>query len=87
MSYACFTHFVMLHHSLGHYSLGRPDICLCQSWLVIGQFGCSGLPPSDANFGKGEGPPVNVKFVQYNFFNSWSNHTKLSDCDDYIAVL
>ena len=23
----------------------------------------------------------------YNFLNSWSNHTKLLDCDDYIAVL
>ncbi len=48
------------------YSLGRRDVCLRQSRLVIGQFGCSGLPPSDANFGKGEGPPlkVNVKIFQ-----------------------
>ena len=37
------------------HSLGPPDVCLRQSWLVIGQFGCSrNLPPSDANFGKGE---------------------------------
>ncbi len=28
--------------------LGRPDVCLRQTRLVIGQFGCSGLPPSDA---------------------------------------
>ena len=48
------------------HSLGRPDACLRQSRLVIGQFGCSRLPPSDANFGKGEGPPlkVNVKIFQ-----------------------
>ena len=47
-------------------SLCRPDVCLRQSLLVIGQFGCSCLPPSDANFGKGEGAPlkVNVKIFQ-----------------------
>ncbi len=48
------------------YSLDRPDICLRQSRLVIGQFGCSGLPPSDAKPCKGEAQPlkVNVKIFQ-----------------------
>ena len=73
--------------------VGLARVCLRQSRLVIGQFGCSGLPPSDANFGKGEGPAgpslkVNVNFFQLGttFFNSWSNQTKLSDCDDYCAL-
>ncbi len=46
--------------------LGQPDVCLRQSRLVIGQFGCSGLPPSEANFGQGESLPlkVNVKISQ-----------------------
>ncbi len=35
-------------------SLGRHFVGLRQSLLVIGQFGCSGLPPSDAISGKGE---------------------------------
>ena len=32
---------------------------------------------------------VNVKIIQLGttFFYSWSNHMKLSDCDDYITVL
>ena len=63
------------------------NICLHQSRLVIGQFGCSGLPPSDA---KGK-PAIESERTSistwYNYFNSWSNHAKLSDFDHYIAVL
>ncbi len=35
-------HFGLLH------SLGRPYVCLRQFRFAIGQFGCSGLPSSDA---------------------------------------
>ncbi len=68
-------------------SLGWQYVCLCRSWVVIGQFGCSGLPPSDA---KGklaiENEAKNIS-TRYNFLNLGLNHTKLSDCDDWIAVL
>ena len=46
------------------HSLGRRDVCLRESRLVNGQFGCSGLPPSDANIGKGMALKVNVKIFQ-----------------------
>ncbi len=43
-------------------SLGRPYICLRQSRLVIGQFGRSGLPPSDAK--RSLALKVNVQIFQ-----------------------
>ncbi len=50
---------------------------------TIGQFGCSGLPPSDAKM-KLVILKVKLQIFQLRttFFNSWSNHTKLLNCDD-----
>ncbi len=58
--------------------------CLHRSRFVIGQFGCSGLPLSDA---KGKPAIENEhKNIRYTL-NSGLNHTTLSNCDDLIAVL
>ncbi len=54
--------------------------------VVIGQFSCSVLTTSDA---KGmlaiKSDRKNIS-MWYNFLNSGLNHTKLLNCDDYIAV-
>ena len=67
----CFGFFLLLKS----HSFGWPYVCLRQSRLVIGQFGFSGLPPSDAKPRKGkptiESERKNISTWD-NFFNSWS---------------
>ncbi len=56
------------------------------SQLVIGQFDCSVLPPSDIKRMLSiESDCKNIS-TWYNFLNSGLNHTKLSNCNDTCKV-
>ncbi len=70
--------------------LGRAVYVTCfVSQFVIGQSGCSVLPPSDAKemlaieSSKSEHKNISTPYI----FKSGLNHTKLMNCDNYVYVL